>query len=338
MKPTDFAIYVSDYLSKYLPGMVGASENTIFSYRDMFNRLLSFYESELRISPEKISIKQFNADNISLFLEWIEHNRGNSAATRNVRLASLHAFARFVERKNPAHMFEMQKILSIPYKRTEKGSLEYISGEAMKYLLAIPDVREKSGLRDSALLSLLYDTGCRVQELCDIKICDIRFASPPTVRLTGKGKKTRIVPIMPSMSALLEKYLEKYKLNHPANNFCPLFQNRMGEKLTRKGVSYIVNKYFQKAKKNEPSLYPERLTPHCFRHSKSMHLLHAGVSLIYIRDLLGHVDIKTTEIYARIDSEMKRKALEKGMNLIPDGQEPVWQENRTLLEWLKNLS
>lgn len=107
MKPTDFAIYVSDYLSKYLPGMVGASENTIFSYRDMFNRLLSFYESELRISPEKISIKQFNADNISLFLEWIEHNRGNSAATRNVRLASLHAFARFVERKNPAHMFEM---------------------------------------------------------------------------------------------------------------------------------------------------------------------------------------------------------------------------------------
>lgn len=121
--------------------------------------------------------------------------------------------------------------------------------------LAIPDAREKSGLRDSALLSFLYDTGCRVQELCNIKICDIRFASPSTVRLTGKGKKTRIVPIIPSMSALLEKYLEKYKLNHPANNFCPLFQNRMGENLTRKGASYIVNKYFQKAKKNEPSLY-----------------------------------------------------------------------------------
>lgn len=259
-------------------------------------------------------------------------------ATRNIRLASIHAFARFVERKNPAHMFEMQKILSIPYKKAEKGSLEYISRDAMKYLLAIPDVREKSGLRDSALLSLMYDTGCRVQELCDLSVCDVRLASPPTVRLTGKGKKTRIVPIMPPMSALLEKYLKRYGLNNPANSFCPLFQNRMGGKLTRKGVSYIVDKYFQEAKNNEPSLYPDRLTPHCFRHSKSMHLLHAGVSLIYIRDLLGHVDIKTTEIYARIDGEMKRKALEKGMNLVPNNQQPIWQENKTLLEWLKNLN
>lgn len=337
MKPTDFAIYVSDYLSKYLPGMAGASENTIFSYRDMFTQLLHFYESELHMSTEKISVKQFNADNVSLFLKWLEQSRGNSAATRNIRLSSLHAFARFVERKNPAHMFEMQKILSIPYKRAEKGSLEYISGDAMKYLLAIPDIREKSGLRDSTLLSLLYDTGCRVQELCDLRVCDVRLASPPTVRLTGKGNKTRIVPMMPSMSTLLEQYLEKYRLNDPANSFYSLFQNRMGEKLTRKGVSYIVNKYFQKAKKNNPSLYPERLTPHCFRHSKSMHLLHAGVNLIYIRDLLGHVDIKTTEIYARIDSEMKRKALEKGMDLVSNNQQPVWQENKTLLEWLKNL-
>lgn len=337
MKPTDFSIHVSTYLSKYLPGMAGLSTNTILSYRDMFTLLLNFYESELSMPAEKIQMRHFNQENFLEFLKWLENKRGNSTSTRNIRLAAIHAFARYIVRKDPSHMFEMQKVLSIPYKRTGKGTMDYINQSAMQTLLGLPDSRTKAGLRDAALLSLMYDSGCRVQELCDLRPCDIRLDLPSTVKITGKGNKTRIVPILPSMAKLLKNYMESHGLLRESQNFSPLFQNRMGRKLTRKGISYIVDKYVQEARKSCHASYPEKFTPHCFRHSKSMHLLHAGVNLIYIRDLLGHADIKTTEIYARIDGEMKRKALEQGMNLIPEEQVPIWQENKSLLEWLNSL-
>ncbi|TJX12761.1 integrase [Tissierella creatinini] len=337
MKQINLSVYISNYLSKYLPGIAGLSTNTILSYRDMFRLLITFYESELSISPEKIQINNLNHDNILNFLKWLEENRGNSISTRNIRLASIHAFSRYLMKKEPSCMAEIQKILDIPYKKIRKGSIEYIDQDSMKILLELPDMETKVGLRDATLLSLLYDTGCRVQELCDLKPIDIRLNTPATIKITGKGNKIRIVPILPSMAKLLEKYMESYNLNKDNLNFSPLFQNRMGEKLTRKGVSYIVDKYVEIAKEIRKGSFPERFTPHCFRHSKSMHLLQAGVNLIYIRDLLGHVDVKTTEIYARIDGEMKRKALEKGMNIIPEDGLPVWQENKSLLEWLNSL-
>ena len=142
---------------------------------------------------------------------------------------------------------------------------------------------------------------------------------------------------MGSMVKLLKQYMEEVGLNFPDKSSAPLFLNHSGKKLTRKGVTYIFQKYFTKARETEPALFPEKMSPHCCRHSKSMHLLQSGIDLIYIRDILGHVDVKTTEIYARIDSEMKRKALEKGMNIIPAGKEPIWQTNKNLLEWLNSL-
>lgn len=337
MKITDFSLQLSNYLGKYLPGIVGLSTNTILSYRDMFTLMLSFYEKELKISAEKLKIVDFNHDNIFKFLKWLETEHNNKVTTRNVRLAAIHAFAKYIERKCPEYMNEMQRIINIPFKKAAKGTLEYINIEAMQILLSIPNVMTKSGLRDAALLSLMYDSGCRVQELCDMIVSDIRLDSPSTARVTGKGKKTRIVPIMEPMKQLLMNYMKSVNYLDIKKAFCPLFSNRCGQKLTRKGVSHILNKYFIIAKQQNPGLYPEKLTPHCFRHSKSMHLLQSGVNLIYIRDLLGHVDIKTTEIYARIDSEMKRKALEKGNNLIPSVEGPSWKDNKDLLEWLSSL-
>lgn len=337
MKPINLSVYISNYLSKYLPGIAGLSTNTILSYRDMFRLLLNFYESELSIFPEKIQIDSFNQDNILNFLKWLENKRNNGISTRNIRLASIHSFCRYLMKKEPSLMVEMKQILDIPYKKTKKGTIEYIDRDTMRFLLGLPDIGSKAGLRDAALLSLLYDTGCRVQELCDLRPIDIRLNIPATVKVTGKGDKMRIVPILPSMSKLLKDYMESYGLNKDNLNFEPLFQNRMGGKLTRKGVSYIVDKYVKIAKETYKDYFPDKFTPHCFRHSKSMHLLQAGVNLIYIRDLLGHVDIKTTEIYARIDGEMKRKALEKGMNVVPSDELPIWQENKSLLEWLNSL-
>ena len=204
-------------------------------------------------------------------------------------------------------------------------------------LLSIPDKATKMGRRDCVLLSLLYDSGARAQELCDMVVSDLRLDSPSAIRMTGKGSKTRVVPLMPPMTALLHQYLREHGLEDPALGCCPLFTNHCGNKLGRKGVSYILDKYFQKAKTVRPELYPEIFSPHAMRHSKAMHLLESGVNLIYIRDILGHVDLKTTEIYARIDTEMKRRALESAAKGVASEALPAWQTDKSLLAWLKSL-
>ena len=337
MKPTDYSYHLTNYLGKYLPGIMGLTANTISSYRDMFTLMINFYETAIGIKPENIMLKDFTQHRMERFLEWLEQQRGNAISTRNVRLAAIHAYAKYLARVHPDVMHEMLKIQSIPFKKCHKRVPEYISMEAMTLLLSLPDVHTQNGKRDATLLSIMYDSGCRVQELCDLTVSDIRLQKPATVKVTGKSNKTRIIPIMDSMARLLKQYLKEFELMCPEKSGLPLFLNRSGGKLTRKGVTYILQKYFSQAQKAEPGLFPEKMSPHCCRHSKSMHLLQSGVDLVYIRDMLGHVDIKTTEIYARIDSEMKRKALEKSMNITPADKEPVWQTDKALSKWLNSL-
>ena len=337
MKPTDFSYHLSNYLSKYLARVSGLSSNTILSYRDTFTALINFYEASLGIKAEKLTLEKFNAEHVIKFLDWLEQERGNTVSTRNNRLAAIHAFAKYVERRSPEKMCAMQEILAVPIKKSKTGSPKYLSVEALQILLSLPNKMTKIGRRDCVLLSLLYDSGARVQELCDIVVSDVRLETPSSIRLTGKGSKTRIVPIMAPMSAILRQYLIEYGLANPVLGHRPLFPNHCGNKLTRKGVSYILDKYFHSAKAARPDFYPDALSPHCLRHSKSMHLLQSGVNLIYIRDILGHADIKTTEVYARIDTEMKRKALESvSKNAVPEAL-PMWHSNKGLLEWLKSL-
>jgi site-specific recombinase XerD len=337
MKPTDFSYQLSNYLAKYLPGIRGLSPNTILSYRDTFSTLVCFYETVLKIKAEKINVSDFCVDNVVLYLDWLEAVRHNTIPTRNNRLAAIHAFAKYVERTMPEKMYPMQEITALPLKKTGTMPPKYLSVDAVKILLSGPGSNSESGRRDSTLLALLYDSGARVQELCDLAVSDIRLEPPGTIRLTGKGSKTRIVPLMPPMVTLLRCYMIERGLSDPFKGNSPLFANRRGEKLTRKGVSYILKKYHQKAKISHPELYTGTISPHCLRHSKSMHLLQAGVNLIYIRDILGHSDIKTTEIYARIDGEMKRKALEKATIGMASESPPVWQKDKGLLNWLKSL-
>jgi len=337
MKPTDYSYHLTNYLGKYLPGILGLRTNTISTYRDMFKLMITFYETVIGIKPEKITLKDFTQCRMEKFLEWLEKQRGNSISTRNVRLAAIHAFAKYLARVHPDVMHEMLKIQSIPFKKCRKSVPEYICIEAMTLLLSLPDVSTKNGIRDATLLSLMYDSGCRVQELCDLSVSDIRLQKPSTVKVTGKGNKARIIPIMDPMTKLLKQYLTEFGLMLPEKSGLPLFSNRSGNKLTRKGVTYILQKYFAQAREKDPGLFPKNMSPHCLRHSKSMHLLQSGVDLIYIRDMLGHADVKTTEIYARIDSEMKRQSLEKGMKITPTVNEPVWQTNKELLAWLNSL-
>lgn len=337
MKPTDFSYYLSRFLTIHLPDELGASKNTISSYRDAFVLLL-IYLRDVELTPvERVSLKDITRSRIESFLNWIETERKCSAQTRNVRLAAIHSFFRYLQYEDIDHLIEWQRILSIPVKKNQKGHINYMSIEGIKLLLEMPDRNSKFGRRDLALLSLMYDTAARVQEIADLTPRMICLESPATIKLIGKGQKARIVPLMNPQVKILKAYMDEWNLIEPFADKYPLFFNKKREKLTRAGIGYILDKYIQMARKIDPLIVPDKFTCHCLRHSKSMHLLQAGVNLVYIRDILGHKSIQTTEVYARADSKQKRKAIEDAYSDVVPKEEGKWHNSEDLLDWLKNF-
>lgn len=336
MKPTDFAKHLTEFLSVYLPSQKNVSKNTICSYRDTFKLMIRYCQEKKSIPAEKITMETLSSNLIINFLEWLENDRKCSISTRNQRLAAIHSFFRYVQSEEPSGIFHFQKIIAISNKKSKKTIVEHLTPETMKLLLEQPDKHTQKGRRDLTLMSLLYDTGARVQELIDIRVCDVILENPAVIILTGKGNKTRRVPIMKNMVLLLQNYLAENNLNKSWKNEYPLFTNNQHHKLTKEGVAYIVAKYVVTGRKIS-TILPPKVKVHMFRHSKAMHLLQAGVNLIYIRDFLGHVDLKTTEIYARTDTETKRKAIENAYPDLIDSNLPDWGKDQTLLSWLSEL-
>ncbi len=336
VKPTDFAEHLTTFLTSWLTKQRNASPKTVHSYRDTFKLLLRYCKERENISPERITLSTLTADVIKNFLSWLETDRKCSISTRNQRLAAIHSFFRYIQAEEPSGLYHFQKVIAIPVKKATKPVVEYLTPEAMKLLLDQPDRNHPQGRRDLTLMSVLYDTGARVQELIDIKVGDVFLSPPPIIVLTGKGNKTRRVPLMKNTGFLLQNYLVENHLNGQHKRQYSLFTNRQHHPLTKEGVAYIIGKYACAAGK-QSSIIPQKVKPHMFRHSKSMHLLQAGVNLIYIRDFLGHVDIKTTEIYARIDTETKRKAIEKAYPDLITSNLPDWSKDHALLSWLSEL-
>ena len=267
---------------------------------------------------------------VSEFLDWLETSRHIAVTTRNQRLAAIKAFAHFVQYRFPENMENCVDIINLRPKKHEKPLIPFLTEDDLSVLLAQPDASTRQGLRDLALLALLYDSGARVQELVDLKLKDIRLTHPAMVVLTGKGRKSRQVPLMKDTCKLMDRYIRAF---HPGSQsqLIPLFYNAEKQALSRYGVTYILKKYAAKA---SPVLEPQKISPHVLRHTKAMHLLRAGVNMIYIRDFLGHADISTTEVYARIDAEMKRKVFEEKVpNYTPNTTMP-WEEDENLLQWL----
>lgn len=336
MKPTEFARYLTEFLTTYLSAQKNVSKNTIFAYRDTFKLLLRYCQDIKNITSERITMEILTNRLITDFLDWLETERKCSISTRNQRLAAIHSFFRYVQGEEPSGLYHFQKVMSIPIKKAKKTIVEHMTPEAVKFLLEQPDKHTAKGRRDLTLMSVLYDTGARVQELIDIKVCDVILSSPSVVVLTGKGNKIRRVPLMKNTVALLEFYLSENNLNDQWKRQYPLFSNSQHHKLTKEGISYIIAKYVELARKSS-TIVPPKVKPHMLRHSKSMHLLQAGVNLIYIRDFLGHVDIKTTEIYARTDTETKRKAIENAYPDLINSNLPDWNKDQELLSWLSAL-
>jgi integrase/recombinase XerD len=335
MKPTDFSKYLTGFLTGYLSHERGASKHTIKAYRDTFVLFIGYMQTQ-GISVSKLSLENINQVAVVGFLDWLQSERKNSNATRNARLAAVHAFFNYVQYQNPEHLYEFQKILSIPMKSKSVIPMNYLSIDAIKMLLQQPDIHTVKGRRDLALLSLLYDTGARVQEIIDLTPSSLRLDKLSTIRIVGKGNKTRIIPMLADQVRLLTSYLDEHGLVQAHKSRHPLFFNSRSEKLTRAGINHILQKYVDMARKLKPELIPV-ISPHSLRHSKAMHLLQAGVNLVYIRDILGHVSVQTTEIYARADSRAKREAIEKAyLSVVPE-KDPVWLSNENLLDWLKNF-
>lgn len=335
LKPTDFAYHLTNYLSKYLPGLVGVSPNTIKSYRDTFSLFLRYCKDEKNLPSERFMIKNLTKALTEDFLSWVELNRSCGVSTRNQRLSAIHAFCKYLQYECPELMEPLQEVISVPFKKKETKAFEYLTLEGVQAILSQPDLSTRKGHRDLTMLALMYDSGARVQEIADLIISDIRFSEPATVRLTGKGRKTRIVPLMSKTAALLRKYIDSFYADKPDSQ--PLFQNNKRDKLTRSGIAFILSNYAESARKTAADIIPAKVSPHAMRHSKAMHLLQSGVNLVYIRDVLGHNAIKTTEVYARADTKMKRMALENADKPDVPVDTPAWQKSSDLLDWLQSL-
>lgn len=330
MKKTDFTKALTSYFSTYLPETCGVSPNTCNSYRDAFKLLLLYFQGEKGVPANSIELRMLNRNLASDFLDWLEVQRKVSVTTRNQRLAAMKAFAHYVQYRNPEYLENCTDIIAMRPKKHEKPVIPFLTEEELKALLTQPDPSTRHGLRDLTLLSLLYDSGARVQEITDLKLKDIRLTNPAMATLTGKGRKARQVPLMKETCKLLDAYIRNFNLNsEPLTS--PLFFNQKGQALSRYGITYILKKYVSQAELDSDT---RKISPHVLRHTKAMHLLRAGVNMIYIRDFLGHVDISTTEVYARIDAEMKRKVFEEKVpNFTPNTTMP-WEEDKDLLQWL----
>lgn len=338
MKETDFARHLTDFLSKYLPGQRNLSTNTILSYRDTFKLFLIFCETEKKKNVARLDLASISRELVVEYLGWLEEKRGSSISTRNQRLAALRSFFNYVSTTAPETLLACQKILNIPMKKNAKQIMNYFSPEGLHLLLKQPNTSTRQGRRDHTLLVLLYDSAARVQELADLCVRDVRLEGPATVILRGKGRKMRIIPISRKTTSILKYYLaEKGWLGKPASLDFPIFMNSRKFKLSRAGVAYILKKYVKSAKKVNEGLIPQIVSPHSLRHSKAIHLLRSGVPLIYIRDFLGHASVTTTEIYAKVNAEEKRKALECAYDIPSQELIPDWETDKSLMAWLTDL-
>jgi site-specific recombinase XerD len=240
MKITKFSKYLTDFLTRYLPGERGVSPNTVLSYKDTFLLLITFMKTIKATPPERLDLEDLSKDNIVAFLDWIQNERGCGGSTRNARLTALHSFFRYLQYEDPIYLHQSGIILSIPIKKTIGNYVHYLSLDDIKAILAGPDLLLKRGRRDLALLFLMYDTGARVQEIADLTSSMVRLDKPCTIRLKGKGNKSRIVPLLDAQVEFLQEYMAENGLLAPYASEYPLFTNSRKEKLTRRDCLYTI--------------------------------------------------------------------------------------------------
>jgi site-specific recombinase XerD len=336
MKQSDFGALLTRYLSHHLPVQRNLSANTIKSYRDTFKQLLKYCRDEKKLKVAKLTIKQLDKRFIEDYLVWLRQMRNISPSTYNQRLSAIHAFFDYVMVEEPQYIEHCQRIIKIGSMEKPEKPAVYLTAPNLQRLLEEPDVALRKGRRHLAILAVLYDTAARVSELTGIKVRDVHLDAPASITLDGKGGKIRTVPLMKQTVAILTEYFVENRINQRLHGDMPLFFNSKRKKLTRSGITYIVQKYAVLANSSSTDM-PPKVTPHILRHSKAMHMVQANVHPIYIKDYLGHADVATTEVYARADNEAKREVLEQASERLQLPQVTGWERDDELIEWLDSL-
>jgi len=325
---------IRDYFTDHLPRLRGTSPHTIHSYRDSVVLLLRFLARQRGKPVTGLDLTDLDPPGILAFLAHLEKERNNSVSTRNVRLSAIHAFFRFVAARNPEHLALAQRVLGIPFKRTRQRAIDYLEYEDIEAILKVIDRATLQGSRDYALLATMFNTGGRVQEIADLRACDVQLTKPFQVRLFGKGRKERYCPLWPQTATVLRSFCHQRNLDLRSES--RVFLNHRGQPLTRFGIRYILARCLGLARERAPNLRKKRLHPHSVRHSTAVALLKSGVDLSSISHLLGHASPTTTNRYARVDLEMKRQAIAK-VKPVPRRSRTPWSKDRTILDWLESL-
>jgi len=330
-----FAEYVYAYFMKYLPLHRGLSPLTVSSYSYSLMLFYTFCKDERGIPHQRLTLERIDKLLVNDYLLWLESTRNNSASTRNQRLSALKSLFQYIQSESVVYTALCCDILSIPEKKTPTIPPKYLSVEEMEILFSMPDIQSKPGRRDLALLLLLYDSAARAGELVNVKAGDVYIDKAPTIKLFGKGSKTRVVPITRQTADTLRGYMKENSIRK-AEQY--LFTNRTGDKLTTMGVSYILKKYVTTGKSKHPHMFNAPISPHLLRSTKASHLIQGGANIYYIRDFLGHSSVVTTERYARNNPEVVRKAIDQASSDLAGGAEYYdAQEKSTMLDFLKTL-
>lgn len=332
--PNQLAVALHGFFTDYLTRLRGLSPHSVASYRDSLLLLLRFVSASRQVPVVFLDFDGIDPTVVMAFLSYLEQERGNSVATRNVRLSAIHAFFRYVAAQHPDRLLQAQRILGIPFKRTSSPTIEYLEYEELQAVLSAVDRSSAQGRRDYALLATMFNTGARVQETLHLRARDLYLTKPFQVRLFGKGRKERFCPIWPQTAQLLRSFCSERLLDPGSEKL--VFLNYRGEPLTRFGVRYILRKYLARAEAQAPTLARKKLCPHSLRHSTAVHLLKAGVDLSTIGQWLGHASVNTTNRYATVDLEMKRRALARARPLGRDIP-AAWRKDKSILEWLEAL-
>lgn len=327
MNNSNFGELLSYYFNNYLQIQKNYSQHTIRSYKIIFKQLIKFLIKEKNVTIKNLSLNDFTRTNVIEFLNDIEKN--NTINTRNQRLACIKSFCNYIIYEDISNIDNIRQILQIPMKKYDRKEIDYLTKEELNKYLSNIDTNKLKGIRDYTLITLLYDSAARAEEITNIRVNDLILDSNPSVKLYGKRKKYRTVPITEQTRKLLINYIFLFKLN----NFSYLFSGNKNQKCSTKMISHIINKYATKCEINK------NIHPHILRHTRAMHMLESGVELVYIRDILGHTNITTTEIYARTNIETKRKVLENVYQFVENDNlnDSKWNKNEELIKSLLDI-
>ena len=328
------ASFIKRFLSHYLPVQKGLSVNTIMAYRDALKLLICYAADTVKIAVDQLQVEDIGEKIVLGFLDHLEQNRGCSTRTRNARLAAIRSLFEYIARQQPVLLVHCGQIRAIPLKRTEHKTIEYLNDKQMQALLNAVDVNSRTGMRDRALLMLLYNTGARASEIVALELDDLRLDDSAQIRLLGKGRKQRSCPLWPETVTVLNSYLLQRAPKDPSTQ--RVFLNANGAPITRFGIRYITRKYGAQAQVKQPTMTAKRVNPHSIRHTSAMHLLRAGNDINMVSYWLGHADINTTHIYVQIDMEMKQKMIAKAG--APNISNKITWQQPHVLQWLSQLN